>query len=83
MGGQREAPGLDSTLDPGRTMATPTPSKRLTGVLAPVLTPFRADLSPDPLEGYPVKDLLARREVIRASRTDNSASLLDLPGPHR
>jgi cyanophycinase len=42
-----------------------------------------ADLSPDPLEGYPVKDLLARREVIRASRTDNSASLLDLPGPHR
>ena len=48
MGGQREAPGLDSTLDPGRTMATPTPSKRLTGVLAPVLTPFRADLSPDP-----------------------------------
>jgi hypothetical protein len=26
------------------------------------------DLSPDPLEGYPVKDLLARRDELRSSR---------------
>ncbi len=71
----------------GETLALPTPvletsppelEEGLRAVRPPDILTV-PDLSPDPLEGYRVKDLLARRAALRASRADSSAGLLDRP----